>query len=261
VRGSGNAPFPEALFGGAIDDLHPRVLGSWSQSGGHGPATSDVAFGVYDSYSVQLATAGGPLATVYTQAQANGLQQNALGFFHDLATWESGTLVYTGVMAFRPDAGVYPFITFPGDYSRGAEALGTDGTDMVWTYEEGKGPNEGPYPVRSIMTSPFTSDPSKLAPRRLRSYPVSWSMIDPWTVGCGYAAHNLSPGAVLVVRLSDGASWTLTSSCKPPVQQMWCWGSVYALTCDEMFLAGGVGVQMNVDRVRMDALGPATPPD
>ncbi len=41
----------------------------------------------------------------------------------------------------------------------------------------------------------------------------------------------------------------------------WRLGTVYGLTCDEVFLRAGVGAKMNIARVPLDALGPGMPPD
>ncbi|MBI4955757.1 MAG: hypothetical protein HY908_27310 [Myxococcales bacterium] len=67
---------------------------------------------------------------------------------------------------------------------------------------------------------------------------------------------------------ATAARWGLLPP-NPPVGQggdsggspagRWYWGAVYAITCDEVFVRGGVG--MNIARVRLDALGPGTPPD
>jgi hypothetical protein len=141
--------------------------------------------------------------------------------------------------------------------------FGTDGVHMVWMYGEGKGPVQEPYPVRSVMMSPFTTDPAAIAPTRLRSYPSADALILPWIVNCGYAAVEMEPDRILVVRLSDGWSWelsTLDVGDAGPISQ-WNFGTVFALSCEEVFLRGGVGLQMNIARVRLDALGPGMPPD
>jgi len=40
----------------------------------------------------------------------------------------------------------------------------------------------------------------------------------------------------------------------------WCCGTVYAVTCDEVYLRATMGA-MNMARIRLDALGPGIPPD
>ena len=205
-----------------------------------------------------IAPWGSPLEVVYGGQWQNGF----LELRDHFAVWQHGTLVYSSLMAWTPERGVYPFITFGVDYSRGAHGLGMDETDMVWVYSEGKGYNEDPYPIRSIVTSPFTTDPGALDWRRLRSYPNPYPVIEAWSVGCGRAAHALpgTSGQVLLVRLSDGVSWTLESpKCAPP--DNWCLDTVYALTCDELFLRGGRNAEVGFVRIPFDQLGPGTPPD
>ena len=64
---------------------------------------------------------------------------------------------------------------------------------------------------------------------------------------------------VIVVRLSDVVSWNLSSSCE--TTQDWCFAAVYALTCQDIFLHGGIGPEMNIARVSLNALGAEIPPD
>ena len=255
--------FPEAIVGGAADGLHPKAHWLWQHSGGRAVAASDLVWVTWDSEQIGIAKWGEPWRVVFKAAQAGGFQQVQARPWHDFVTWESSNGLYKGVMAWTPQKGAYPFITFPGDWSQGAEGLGTDGLHMVWIHGEGKGPKFEPYPIRLVMVSPFTTDPAKLRPIRLRSYPTPQWGIVPWAVGCGHAAHELDEGRVLVVRLSDGWSWILSTEGMPdagPTEQ-WRLGTVYGLTCDEVFLRAGVGAKMNIARVRLDALGPGMPPD
>ncbi len=62
--------------------------------------------------------------------------------------------------------------------------------------------------------------------------------------------------------VSDGVSWMLDNldGCKPPLDTEWCWDTVYAINCKEMFLRGG-GLAGTIARVRLDALGAGIPPD
>ncbi len=250
----------EVILGGGYDDLTPTVLWSSDQTEGHAIGTSDIQWGTHDSFEIDLAPWGGPLKTAYTGIQAGGLQQTQLYFWHDLAWWQSGSLKYSNIMAYTPQKGVYPFIAFGNDTSRGAHGIATDGKNIVWIYSHDRKPGDVVYPVRDIMVSPFTPDPSALQPKRLRSYPWPYSVIDPLAVGCGYAAYA-QPGQAFVVRLSDGVSWWLPEGgCKLPLETEWCWDQVYAITCEEVFLRGGA-LAATIARVRLDALGPGKPPD
>ncbi len=254
--------FPGAIVGGDANELHPKVLGSWDNWSGPGIATTDLYWGTYDSYKIELATWGGELKTIFTSGQAGGLQQTFLNPWHDLVLWESGDLTESGIMAWTAKDGPYPFITFPGDTSKGASALGTDGVDMVWAYGEGKGPGEEPYPKCSVMTSPFTKDPKLLKPKRLRSFPGSCHEVAEWEVGCGHAAHDTEDGT-MVVRLSDGVSWLIKGL--PPKDgdpfTFFSFQEAVAITCNEVFVRTNVGSVANIGRVELAALGPGIPPD
>jgi hypothetical protein len=125
---------------------------------------------------------------------------------------------------------------------------------MVWSYGEGKLPNETTYPIRSVMTSPFTTDPDAVVPRRLRSEPPFAMGVDGWEVGCGYAAHYAGY-FLLVVRLSDGWSWQVPNA---PGRSF---GRAIGVTCEEVFGLGDFGDHGNIARVRLDSLGPGEPPD
>ena len=114
------------------------------------------------------------------------------------------------------------------------------------------------------MTAPFTSDPSQLKPRRLRSN-VAEASWEQFAVGCGYAAKTSDRGddqPVVVVRLSDGQKWELkNSSFSLPPDQRWNWDNRIALTCDEIFVQAIPGKRGEIVRIRLDSLGPGIPAD
>ncbi len=251
---------PEAVVGGPVDALRPEVLATFPENA-RTPATSDLLWGTRRQEAIDVALWGEPLATVFTSADAGGLGQDQLFPFHDTVFWLSGNLNIMGIMAYRPEKGAFPFIVYPGDTSHGAYALGTDGVNLVWIDGSGKAPGAPIYPVQSIMTSPFTSDPSALVPKRLRSYPSAYGTIETFAVGCGYAAHWLGEGGIVVVRLSDGVSWILQANCPAVAPGLWCPSFVYAVTCEEIFVRTDVGYTKNIARIRLDALGPEIPPD
>ena len=252
--------FSETILGGAVDDLTPTVLWDSDTSNGHAIGTSDAMWGTHNSFEIGLASFGATLAPLYTGKEAGGLRQPQLYFWHDLAWWQSGSVNYSNIMAYTPKKGVYPFISFGNDTSQGAHGIATDGKQIAWVYSHGRQPGDTVYPVRDIMVSPFTTDPAALKPKRLRSYPWPYSVINPLAVGCGYAAYA-QPGQAFIVRLSDGVSWWLPEGgCKLPLDTEWCWDDVYAITCDELFLRGG-GPAQTIARVRLDALGPGKAAD
>ena len=253
--------FDEAAVGGDMNELHPKALWSWPKSPGYDFTASDILWASGSGYDLGVAKWGEPWSIVLTSAQI-GLQIGNLRAFHDLVHFEASDGIYAGVMTYTPSAGVQDLITFPGDYSRGVMGFGTDGIDMVWMYGEGKGPTFlEPYPTRSVMVAPFTTDAAAVAPTRLRSFPSAVYPLQ-FAVGCGYAAVEMESNQILVVRLSDGWAWQLAA---PPVDggalDQFRFGTVYGLTCDELWLRAGVGVAMNVARVKLSDLGPGIPPD
>jgi hypothetical protein len=252
----------EAIIGGSVDELRPRVLWQWKGFGGREATASDQVWASSDNIRVGVARWGEPWEIVYDSSM-DGLQQVDPKAFHDFVFWGSNNGTYFGLTAWMPGEGAYPFITYPGDWSQGAWGLGTDGVDMVWTHSQGKGPSQEPYPEGSVMTSPFTTDPALLTAHRVRSYPSPhWPAPQAWTVGCGYAAIEWKVTEVLVVRLSDGWSWSLsTPNPQDPPSDQWHFSNVYGLTCDEVFVRAGKPAEMNIARVRLDALGPGVAPD
>jgi len=132
---------------------------------------------------------------------------------------------------------------------------------MVWISGEGGAPW---YPTRSVMTSPFTTDPAALKPRRLRSWiprEITTLALTPVAVGCGHAAFAHIPEdlveQILVVRLADGQSWILHH----PDDRRWFYGAPVAISCDELFAAVRVKNGDRLRRIRLDSLGPGIPPD
>jgi hypothetical protein len=246
--------FAEAMFGAAFDELRPHVLGTWTKSQGHAIAVSSTHYAAYTVGGILIAPWGGAFKWIYPVAGVpGGSEQTSVVMWANLAFWASGDVTYYNQLAWQPGGGPYPFFYFGSDVSRGASGLGTDLTDMVWTYRDPGGV--------SVMTAPHGTDPSQLNQRRLRSYNAD--VIAPWIVGCGHAAHATGPGKIMIVRLNDGFSWTLsTSTCQGPnYTNGYCFGNVVALSCGEAFVTAGPNGQPNILRLRYDALGPGTAPD
>lgn len=181
----------------------------------------------------------------------------------DAVFWEVGGLKKHGVVAWTQASGQQNLIRWLGDYTQGAGNFNTDGTDMVWTYGEGKAPDDWEYPKRSIMTATFTTDPAvrKATEKRLRSDPGQLSVF-PFGIGCGYAAREYSTSdstELLVVRLSDGLSWIVKA---PPFSSGVQFMSVLGLTCEEVFVKVQFPDEVNaIVRIRLDSLGPGIAPD
>jgi hypothetical protein len=174
----------------------------------------------------------------------------------DVVFWTAGNNYRQGIDVWDATNGVQPFVRWIGDDTKGAADLGTDGVDLVWTYGEGKQPSEVQYPTRSIMTAPFTTDPAALVPRRLRSQPYPYLGPTQFEVGCGYAAHPGGANDVLVVRLSDGASWLIPYA--PPDFNA---SKPIGLTCEHVYVFGRFEGRDSIIRVKLDSLGAPMPPD
>ncbi len=188
----------------------------------------------------------------------DGLQLGDLVAHGDALFWTSENSYATGINSWTPADGARPFIRWVGDATRGARAFGTDGTTMVWSYGEGKKPSDGigAFPIRSIMSAPFTTDPAKLQPKRLRSDPNPYMGGGEFRIACGRAANGGSDEPVVVVRLSDGVSWLVTTHTLD--FDPW---KVLGVTCDHVYLYGRFDGRYNITRLRLDSLGPGLPPD
>lgn len=172
-----------------------------------------------------------------------------------------------GIMAHDPVLKTHALVRWYGDTNKGAYNVGTDGKDLVWTLGEDHPSTGGTYAKRSIWTSPFTTDPKKLVPKRLRSDPEIAFDVN-FAVGCGYAAHKLQPpDGMLIVRLSDGVSWLLPNNLTASDKTGWHWLKAIGVTCDEVFAtvaaidSPGAKLLNTIARIRLDSLGPGLPPD
>jgi hypothetical protein len=183
----------------------------------------------------------------------------------DSAVWSANTVAIGQIWAWTEAKGAFPLISFgDDDYTRGVANSFTDGVDLVWLQGEERDIQVSEfYPERSIMTAKFTTDPSALQPKRLRSWEWEhiWGDYRPDAVGCGYAAlQSASKNLVselLIVRVSDGVSWALQS----PADKHWVWGKPVAVTCDEVYVTWGTLGINHLRRVRLSSLGPGMPPD
>ena len=250
----------DAIAGGALagstDDAVPHAFGHFND-------------GVYHSYISGLPGVL-DLATLdlYDWAQPPSATKIPITD-HLIPTWGtfSGDALFLNTnggleeRVWTAQKGTVDFLSFGGDFSQGADSFGTDGKDMAWVYGTGRtDPNGGLFTAVSIMTSPFTTDPAQVQPRRLRSDEL-YGYGTPFHVGCGYAARALSDG-VRLVRLSDGVSWLLSADWHLHFQ----WIEPVAITCTELFAqvsvrTGDAWTLPKYARVRLDSLGPGVPPD
>ena len=205
--------------------------------------------------------------TVYRASQDPDSEPSYAPWMTDEAIFfPIGGLKRNGVWAWSKATGLQPLLRWPGDLTRGAANLGTDGKDMVWVYGEGqKSASDQTFPKLSVMTAPYSLDPATLAAtsRRLRSQPGG---MDEWRyqVGCGYAARSVivNDGKInnglFIVRLSDGVSWTLPGAAASGDLG---WGHTLYVDCEHVYMALTSGNKARVGRVRIDSLGPGMAPD
>lgn len=183
----------------------------------------------------------------------------------DAALWEVGGLSgHFGIRAYDPERGSHDLVRYLDDPTRGAATPGTDGVDLVWMEGRDWQPDLYTYAERDIMTSPFTTDPAALQPRRLRKNLATrmGTANDAFRVGCGRAAKSGGAAAkdIQIVRLADGQGWNLLYT-----QQLWH-PNVIGMTCDEIFLVvqfwvDGEPQGPTIQRIRFDSLGEGLPPD
>jgi hypothetical protein len=256
----------KGAMGGPIDDPRPPVLLRYDDDADYSWINSDrwivqsTSGVVIDAFSWDLSK---KLRVASASHDPDGISPHKLAAIGDAVFFETYTDALQGLNVWDPAHGARPFIRWPGDPQRGASIFGTDGTDMAWVYAEGRVGNTAEWAKLSVMTAKYTTDPAQVAAtaRRLRSYGDTYMQIGSMAVGCGYAAtFGGSPGHawgdVLLVRLSDGWSWTIPAS-----QKLW-FDHPIGVTCKEVFiLANRASGQRNVVRVAIDSLGPGQAPD
>lgn len=247
-----------------IDDLSPRVLLHYHDEGTRGyhvglPGVLETTTSPGNVMILHDWSDGSIQQQIWSSGQDQGLEEVPLFFYGQSFFWEATTLPLSKLKVWDADAGVRDFISYGGDTSQGASDLATDGRDLVWHYGSNRTDPNGLFPTLADTTAKFTTDPSALQPRRLRSE-IGNAFGDRIEVGCGFAADGTGNG-IRVVRLSDGFSWLLPSN-----GSTWRWTEPLAVTCTELFAMvaadGDAGWQnIGIARVRLDSLGPGTPPD
>jgi hypothetical protein len=268
----------EGVIAGDIDDPHPPVMAKFK----HDPS-SEWGWAASSGWLVQIRETivahswdHKSSFEVYSPGKdPEGFSPHNLNAVGQAVFWQVDVMGYSGVMSWDQAHGARPLLRWYGDWSRGAGNFRTDGRDMVWTYGEGKAPQDkytNNYAALSVMTAPHTTDPTaaQATARRLRS-DLSAFGIYPWGIGCGYAARAEgmidATGeriAILVVRLSDGASWIVKSAPQPD-QHGFLPAFVLGTSCEHVYAAGetyGSPYPLStIFRIRLDSLGPPLPPD
>ncbi|MCU0656540.1 MAG: hypothetical protein MUF64_15205 [Polyangiaceae bacterium] len=175
---------------------------------------------------------------------------------------------YHGIMVWSQDQGLRPLQRWVGDYTRGAGNIGTDGKDLVWTYGEGKQPNDLDFPATSVFTAPYATDMATIdaTKRRVRS-DVSrpGDTTYQYVVGCGYAARRYfdyiaQTSELYLVRLSDGKGWKITGL--PQGADHVYWSNPLAVSCEHVYVSLSIKKESNtIARIPLSSLGPGLPAD
>lgn len=259
-------------LGGQLDELRPRVLRHYHDSFTRSfiagvPGLLEVSGGLMSLYSWND---GALIKDIWSSSQDNGLAQN-YQFFHGPALfWASDTYAINKQKVYAPPAEVKDLLSYGDDFTKGVADLGTDGTNLVWIEGFNRPGPSGVFPDITAYVAPYTTDPTLIVKRALRSdlsgYPFGTS---PFIVGCGYAARSTFmkrdgglENGTLIIRLADGYAWHLPDG---PVLE-WAWRRPLAITCDEIFVkvadqpSASATPHTNITRVRIDSLGPPTPP-
>jgi hypothetical protein len=256
----GSNPARRAGFGGNDLELEPKQL--FALAPGRGVPRPGKTY--FAETSQTLTVRSWDDARVADIAESSG---NVPRWAGDVLFWTRDGGAASELRIWTESTGSVLLRGFGADGSRTASQLGTDGTDLVWLEGSERAAIDSPYPIRAIYTAPFTTDPERLQPRRLRSWlPEILSSTYPPAVGCGRAAFfHPRPGNaadpsgvfrdILLVRLSDGVAWRIES---PETYQFdAAWTLPLALTCKELF----VGAGLNVRRIALEALADSSPAD
>jgi hypothetical protein len=246
-------------MGGDIDELHPRTLRNYQDTGDRDYLAGATDFFENGPNGLNLYSwVSGSLIKALTLGPSDPAQVSEYWYQGDALFFSASNGNYSRIKIFTPAGGTRDFVSFGNVASNAAADFGTDGIDMAWIEASGAGASPGTWTTLTVMTAPFTTDPNAIVKRRLRSEDRGYFGDAQFTVGCGYAAHSVLSAAgnsVRVVRLSDGVSWNLFS--KSP----WHWTAPLALTCTELFINIVIGSQFDVARVRLSSLGPGIAPD
>jgi len=259
-------------LGGRLDELRPTVLRHYHDSFTRSfiagdPGLLEVSGGLMSLLSW---SDGSLVKDIWSSSQDNGLAQNYQFFHGQTLFWASDTYAINKQKVYTTAAGVKDFLSYGDDFTKGVADLGTDGQHLVWVEGYNRPQPSGVFPDVTAYVAPFTTDPTQIVKRALRSdlsgYPFGTS---PFVVGCGYAARTTEmkrdggfQRGTLLMRLSDGYAWLLPDGAGVD----WGWRVPLAITCDEIFVlvsekpTPSSVPRTTVARVRLDSLGPPTPP-
>lgn len=128
----------------------------------------------------------------------------------------------------------------------------TDGTTLIWLETpERNPPDTGDWGPATLYKSPHATDAAAVVPTLLRANIPTTGPGPTSAIGGGhYAVYSYDADVITLVRLSDGYAWTIT-----PMEPLAVFTVAYV---DEDYLF--YWTQRNVYRIRIDQLGPPSPP-
>lgn len=130
--------------------------------------------------------------------------------------------------------------------------LKSDGATLVWLETpERNPPDTGEWGPATLYTSPYTTLAAEVVPTARRSNIPTTGPGPTSAAGDGYyAVYSFDADIITIVRLTDGYAWSLT-----PMEPMAVFTVAY-IDSDYLFY----WTQRNVYRIRLDSLGPPSPP-
>jgi hypothetical protein len=262
------------VFGGAIDELRPRVYATTGRPMPAGlPPSYQAGAGRFVESGATTnvyAFATGDLASVIDRTPENGTLYHSGYVLHDHAVFcQARSTDEALVEVWTPFGKTQTLAGESGNRAFGATSFGTDGIDMVWVEAHGRtDATLSRYVSYDAWTATYSTDPDAVArnKRRLtREDSGTGDLGQAYVVGCGYAAivNDLRTAwglsaAIHVISLSDGVSWLLASESEEQNREL-SLGVPIAITCDELFLTGGRSMHAEVLRIGLDSLGTGTP--
>jgi hypothetical protein len=246
---TGDTPYGGGGLAGQIDMPAPSVVFKYSPELRHNLSVSPLGIADYnDSFRFQLHDWTTGISTGFGEPDGPHIGHRPMD---DAVFWTPTVAGIKKTRVYTKEGGVRDFLSANTADTAYAD-IGGDGIDLVWSRASGLPSDGGPYSTIEIYSAPYTTDPSKLAPRRIRSEREPVFATRPFVVGCGLGAR-FNGFDLRLVRLATGDSWLLPGSAG--------WRSPIIVTCDELFLFAYVANVPTIARIRIDSLGPSIPPD
>lgn len=266
VGADGGASLERGVIGATVGEQAPSIVVRLGDVPSNWQISSDYLAELTYYGIAAWSWSGTQLASVYKAANdPDGLQPHLPVVRGKDVLFGVGDLQLCGVMSWNLQDGLRPLLRWYGDTTHAAGNLGSDGNDMVWTQNSGPNACKTDGPNAEVWTAPHTMDPTALqaSAHRVRS-DLGGVYADSYTVGNGYAARLVQYGSpasvsVSIIRLSDGYRWIIEGKLgSDPIS----WGVPLGFSDQEIFMPMGTVDMLNtIARIRLDSLGPGTPPD